>query len=308
MPAMKTNNNEPSTMLTLEAGHAVMRNSMTLSATGTGTFIPRPRETDETPRPAAEPDIRNILEMLLDGLGIAGEIPNPGFRATLSVPALLALAALIDAMRQAQLRSLLNRNPDPEWMADFLDVWACLHRGVVEDDFRWLTAIVRNRLPDEVDVTQTTLSTGLAELQDAGLAVRQDAAWALAEAHVPVLTELMATANFGSCFARHNGAQGEETVKLVFLRTPAALWALHFGNPSGSVNVFTLTVDRLGSLVAELAARLTALAAQDGKAGPPPVPEVPVAGTGMPAAKFCSDCGQAVTPGDRFCAACGHAL
>lgn len=308
MPAMKTDNHEPSTMLTLEAGHAVMRNSMTLSVTGTGAFIPRPRETDGAPRPAAEAGIREILEMLLDGLGIAGEIPNPGFRANLSVPALLALAALIDAMRQAQLRSLLNRNPDPEWMVDFLDVWACLHRGVVEDDFRWLTAIVRNRLPDEVEVTQATLSAGLAELQDAGLAVRQDAAWALAEANVPVLTELMAPAGFGSCFACHNGKQGAETVKLVFLRTPAALWALHFGNPSGAVSVFTLTVDGMGSLIAGLAARLTALASQDEKAGPLPVPEVSVAGTGKPAAKFCSDCGQAVTPGDRFCAACGHAL
>ncbi len=241
--------------------------------------------------------LEDILLTLLEGLQIEPTLGENPFACDLTQKGLLALSALIDATRQSQLRCLLNRNDNIELVVDFLDVWACLQRGLIEDSFRWLTAVIRSRLPDEMTVDQQTLSEGLEELRVAGLAWRDDTEWALAEDRVEFLSELMTPLHFGSVFAR--ASTDEKAVHLFLIRCPSSLWGINFSSERKQLSLFTLSADRMATIVTEIIANLIAIGKTRSatSALPPAHVQAP--------SRFCSGCGAAVVDGARFCAGCG---
>jgi len=81
----------------------------------------------------------------------------------------------------------------------------------------------------------------------------------------------------------------------VLVRTPAMLWGFDFSVIAGKVRVFTLSVDRLAKIVAELTGLLLGVAAAPALI-PPPLKS---------AARFCSQCGTPLRPDARFCTGCG---
>lgn len=277
---------------------------------------------------APELQLEDILVMLLEGLHLHAAVGQLPVQFALSAEGLLALSALIDALRQGQLRSLLNRNRNVSTAADFIDVWACLQRGVLVDDFRWLVPVVRSRFPGELTLKQSTLSQGLAELAAAGIAARQDDSWALADLHLAALSELMTPLNFGSVSAR--AAAGESEISLFLIKCPAALFAVNFA-ADDKASLFSLSVDRLGTIVAEIVARLTVTGrriaqvagldrggskrrpadAAAATAGPGKAPAVPAAMDAtevLGKSAVCPACGRLAKPGDRFCGGCGQPL
>lgn len=274
-------------------------------------------------RLAPELQFEDILVTILEGLNLDSGIRENPFACDCSPKGLLALSTLIDAVRQNQLRSLLNRNDNEGVMVDFIDIWACLQHGILEDDFRWLTTVIRSRLPDDLTIDQKLLSEGLAEMSRAGIAVRDDDSWTIADNHIAVLTELMTPLNFGSIFAR--GLSAGEAANLFLMRCPSSLWAVNFTGKDGRVSFFTISVDRLGSVIAEITARLMAASkggrqtdqAVHGAAAPvsqePSAHQTGGAGRLPPQAavktvRFCSQCGQPVKPEHKFCKGCGKAV
>lgn len=274
-------------------------------------------------RLAPELQFEDILVIILEGLNLDSGIRENPFALDCSTKGLLALSALIDAVRQNQLRSLLNRNDNVGVMVDFIDIWACLQHGILEDDFRWLTTVIRSRLPDALTIEQKMLSEGLAEMSSAGIAVRDDDSWTIAETYVAALSELMTPLNFGSIFAR--GLSAGEAANLFLMRCPSSLWAVNFTGKNGKTSLFTLSVDRLGSIIAEITARLMALSkksrqtdqAVHGTAKPvsqePPAHQTGTTGHAQQTqtakvVRFCSQCGQPLKPEHKFCKGCGKAV
>ena len=277
---------------------------------------------------APELQFEDILVTLLEGLRLHAAVSRFPVSFALSAEGLLALAALIDALRQQQLRSLLNRNQNAAGDADFIDVWACLQRGILEDDFRWLVPVVRSRLPGGLTMKQSTLSEGLAEIAAAGIARREGDSWTLAETHLDPLAELMTPLNFGSVFAR--AAAGGEEIRLFLIKCPKALFAVNFSG-GDKASLFTLSAEQLGTIVAEIVARLTVTgrqiarvaaldrggtgrrpaAAATATPGPEKAKAVPVdRDKTMVLEKnaVCPACGRLAKPGDRFCGGCGQVL
>lgn len=266
----------------------------------------------------------DILVAILDGLHLNSDIRENPISCDFSQKGLLAMAALIDAMRQNQLRSLLNRNNNESILVDFIDIWACLHRGLIDDDFRWLTTVVRSRMPEEITVQQATLSEGLAELETAGIASREDNAWTIADNYIEVLTQLMTPLHFGSIFAR--SLSDNDAIRLFLIKCPTSLWAVNFGVKVGNVSLFTLSVDRLGTLLADIMARLMVIAERntqihhDAPQAASTIPNNQLASEvakenisqqtppTVKAARFCSQCGLPVKPEQKFCQNCGNAL
>lgn len=300
--ACMTNAADPGAELVLDIGDASLLHVMRVvfGKSGAASACTPFDETQIRISPVME--LEDILVTLLEGLGIAPSMGENPFACDLSTKGLLALSALVDATRQSHLRCLLNRNDNIETVVDFIDVWACLQRGLVEDSFRWLTAVIRSRLPDEMTVNQHVLSEGLDELIAAGLAAREGNAWAIAEDRVEFLTELMTPLRFGSLFARANA--DNNAVRLLLIRCPSSLWAIHFPVGGGKAALFTLSADRLGTIVAEIMAHLIALGRQAGTSRPPASPPS-VTPPPSQSARYCASCGTAVTEGARFCAGCG---
>ena len=313
----------PGCELVVDVGNAALFNFMRLyfgSQQSVVSFTPLDVSTYKL---VPELQLEDILVTILEGLNLDSEIVENPLSFDLSQKGLLALAALIDAIRQNQLRSLLNRNDNEGVMVDFLEIWACIKHGLLEDDFRWLTAVIRSRLPDEINVEQVTLSEGLQEIESVGIAVRGDSTWSLNEHYIGVITELMTPLNFGSIFAQ--ALSGTETINLFLIRCPAALFAVNFG-PNGKASLFTFSVDRLGMIVAELMAKLIVIGSAASK--PADIDRVPAStyqttdvafntDAGYPGqitvknepVRFCGQCGQeTVTPDLKYCQNCGSQL
>lgn len=270
-----------------------------------------------------ELQLEDLLVIVLEGLNLDSEIVENPLSFDLSQKGLLALAALVDAVRQNQLRSLLNRNDNEGIMVDYLDVWACIMHGLLEDDFRWLTAVIRSRLPEEIKVEQITLSEGLAEIESAGIAISEDSKWSINEGYFKIITELMTPLNFGSISAQ--ALFETETIKLLLIRCPAALFAVNFG-PNGKASLFILSVDRLGMILAELMSKLIVIGSAASKSAD--IDRVPAStyqtadvvfntDAGNPGqitvknepVRFCGQCGQeTVTTDLKYCQNCGSQL
>ena len=298
---------KPGCEMVIDVGNATILNFMRVYFGPSGSLAGCTPVDASAFRLAPELRLEDILITILEGLNLNESIKEKPVSFELSQKGLLALAALIDATRQNQLRSLLNRNDNVGIQVDFMDIWACLQRGAVEDDFRWLTGVIRSRLPDEMTLSQNTLSEGLAEITAAGLAVRDADSWGMADERIEALTELMTPLNFGSIFAR--SVSDSETVRLLLIRCPTSLWAVNFRVKSGKISVFTLSTDRLGTIVAEIVARLMVIGQRAPKPNPSVPPPVPSASTAQKTVKkFCPECGKPLKPDARFCAECGRGI
>ncbi len=121
----------------------------------------------------------------------------------------------------------------------------------------------------------------------------------------------MTPLNFGSIFAR--AASGGTAVRLFLIKCPASLWAVNFGAQDKKASVFTLSVDRLGSMMAEIVARLVVTGAKISRTQSRQQPVTDSAGKNdsvqaadaARAKRFCSQCGQPLKPEHKFCKACG---
>lgn len=312
----------PGCELVVDVGNSTLFNFMKLYFGSNQSVVSFTPQDASSYKLVPELQLEDLLVIVLEGLNLDSEILENPLSFDLSQKGLLALAALVDAIRQNQLRALLNRNDNEGIMVDFLDVWACIMHGLLEDDFRWLTAVIRSRLPEEINVEQITLSEGLAEIESAGIAIRKDSTWSINEDYFKVITELMTPLNFGSISAQ--ALLGSETIKLLLIRCPAALFAVNFG-PNGKASFFTLSIDRLGLILTELMGKLILIGSE--AIQPTGVDQVSASaylnenvainnGAGYPGQKtlndepvrFCGQCGQPVNAELKYCQSCGHLL
>lgn len=303
---------DPGCEMVMDIGNATLLNFMRIYFGADGPPAGCTPVGQSTFRLAFGLKLEDLLVTVLEGLNLDSTIRENPVSLDVSPKGLLALAALIDAIRQNQLRSLLNRNDNEGIDVDFIDIWASLQHGILEDDFRWLTAVIRSRLPDDLTIDQSALSEGLAQIAAAGMAVRkEDESWTLSDRHIAALTELMTPLNFGSIFAR--AASGGTAVRLFLIKCPASLWAVNFGAQDKKASVFTLSVDRLGSMMAEIVARLVVTGAKISRTQSRQQPVTDSAGKNdsvqaadaARAKRFCSQCGQPLKPEHKFCKACG---
>ncbi len=127
-------------------------------------------------------DTGHILALVTTGLGLEHEIGDLRMSAHVSGAALLALAGLVDALRQRQLESLLARMREPEGGVTSDEVYLRALDGIVTADSRW-TATLMHALVDGLPELKTeTVDAGLNDLRTAGLAVKSaGGTWRMAE-------------------------------------------------------------------------------------------------------------------------------
>lgn len=265
-------------------------------------------ERGEAERLLAWPlEVDDVLALFAVSLGLDGRTPDPGLRLELTADGFLALAAVLDALREAELNAMLAHNGPPAPTASLAAIRLALDAGMISDDARWLVPVFRRMLPTAPDSSPAALERGLADL--AGAAIVQNGgdarSWTLVPAFEPAWLRLKAPLAWGTLAAI--GLSGGKTAgewaarwnQLGALRTLGGLWG--FESSGGRVRFVTVEEPKL---LESFRLLIEAARAQEAKPAASEAPSAPAPAT----AKFCASCGTPLRLGWKFCGACGAPL
>jgi hypothetical protein len=168
----------------------------------------------------------------------------------LSGASLGALLGLIDGWRERTLLSLVDRQPRPggAWSAE--ELYAAFRRSLASADRRWLTPLVRELYPGDLDLAPAAFAAGLAEIAPLfaeavpggfQLSVRGEELCASLSAPLGALRlsvrrlrnggvveeHLLGLRGQGSFCVLEIGAEGDGTVALRNASAPVIEWFLH---------------------------------------------------------------------------------
>lgn len=265
-------------------------------------------ERGEAERLLAWPlEVGDVLALFAVSLGLDGRTPDPGLRLELTADGFLALAAVLDALREAELNAMLAHNGPPVPMVSLAAIRVARDAGMISDDARWLVPVFRRMLPKTPDASPAALERGLADLVGAAVVEKGvDAqSWSLVPAFEPAWLRLKAPLAWGTLAAI--GLGGGEMVggkaarwnQLGALRTLGGLWG--FESAESRVRFVTVEEPKLLEGFRLLIEAARAPAAKSTAPGVQPMPAT--AG-----ARFCASCGTPLQPGWKFCGSCGAPL
>lgn len=229
-----------------------------------------------------------------------------GITADMSLESFCALLGLVDCWRERALLSLINRKPKTHEPYLLEAVYAAYRRSIGSADLRWLTAIVRDLYPANIDLTPEafykgagSIGSGLAELSGNALSVSLHGEEFCASMSAPVSALRITT----SCM--ENGAVIENT--LIGLRGMALFFTVmtpededgHVQIKESSLPVLELEIH--GMLMHALRRN------RDSHNPQPPADNItpPINPPQKSPLKFCYKCGKPMEPSMRFCPACG---
>ncbi|MDP1587117.1 MAG: hypothetical protein Q8M07_05210, partial [Prosthecobacter sp.] len=86
-------------------------------------------------------------QVLWDGLALDSVPSTTDVVIPMSMKALLACCGLVDAIKEARLEALASRTPYPAATASTSDVSLAVKTGVMTQDARWFTGMMRRLLP-----------------------------------------------------------------------------------------------------------------------------------------------------------------
>lgn len=236
--------------------------------------------------------------LIADTLGLGQALAVPDHRSDLDLPALWALAAMVDAHRQLELESLLARTLARRIALDEDTICLRALDGAALADPRWLSSML-TLLLGPGDVAEARLREGLAALARAGLATRDASGlWSPQPAFAEAFAHLEVPLAAVSLSIDRAGEGRADQAAMVLLRTIAALWMIEPRRSAGAV----------------AGVSLRAIAPQDARrCVHDAIAPALAAATAAPPARakspgFCPQCGHPAAAGDRFCGQCGRKL
>jgi hypothetical protein len=255
---------------------------------------------------AAEALLRLMLDIPLSRLD---------FNAELAAADFCALLGLVDRWRERTLLSLIDRKPGASRPFTVEEIYAAFRRSINSSDLRWLTPLVKELYPGNLDVPLRAFNEGIqglapkfAEAGPGGIALTL-----LGEELCSSLSAPLAASKLSVC-GINDGVVSETT--MIGLRGMGAFCSLEVsGEDGGSVILQNSSAPMIelylhtrlaGALqISRESAAKEAEAKKLSQVTPPP-PESRWQTVLMPAMKFCPKCGKPLKPGDKSCYECGH--
>ncbi|MDO9299298.1 zinc ribbon domain-containing protein [Bradyrhizobium sp.] len=262
--------------------------------------------------PLAEDDIAAIMTAQL---ALDSATNDPDVQLELTPEGFLMLGAVLDALREEELESLLARDRTPAPLLKAAAVRVAMGAGLTSEDYRWLVPIFRRLLPNVPEMNQGAIDKGLADLVSASIIeAGPDREYGLVAAFEPVRRLLLAPLAWSTLTTISEANLQATWNQLGGMRTFVGLWGVEarangvrLGTLGEAVllQAFrSLVTDALAAIPAgkqgeQASRRATASANMAGS----------TAGSEVNAARrFCQQCGRPVGTADRFCGECGAGL
>jgi hypothetical protein len=174
--------------------------------------------------PLAEDDIAAVITA---HLALDGATNDPEVQLELTPEGFLMLGAVLDALREAELESLLARDRAPAPVLKAAAVRLALRAGLASEDYRWIVPIFRRLLPDVPDMNQDAVDKGLADLVSASIIeVGPERDYGLVAAFEPVRRLLLAPLAWGTLTTISAAGSPTTWSQLGGMRTFAGLWGI----------------------------------------------------------------------------------
>lgn len=255
---------------------------------------------------ADEAALRLMLDIPPSRLDLDAELSDASF---------CALLGLIDGWRERTLLSLIDRKPNASLPFTIEEIYAAFRRSISSSDMRWLTPLVRNLYPGNLDVSQVVFKQGIqgiapkfAKVGQAGIKLTLLGEELCASLSTPLAAVKLSVSCLRDGVVLEEGIIGlrgmgmyctvevtpEDSGKVVFQNSSSPMIELYIhsklvkaGQMGGKTETKKPTVDE---------------SAKD-------ITSIPPASAGIadqkPAKRFCAECGKPLKPGAKFCDGCG---
>ncbi|MRR15541.1 MAG: hypothetical protein EG826_03675 [Deltaproteobacteria bacterium] len=256
-------------------------------------------------RPVQETDIATeaALRLMLDI-----EPSRLDFNAELSEAAFCALLGLIDCWRERTLLSLIDRRPNINGSFTTEEVYAAFRRSIGSSDLRWLTPLVQELYPGNLDVSPSLFNQGILGLAEkfAGAANGVVKLNLLGEELCSSLSAPLAAVKLSVHWIKEGTIREEN---MLGVRGMGIFCVMEIDEQDPA----KVTLQNSSAPMIELYvhSRLTKALRVSKDAEAKKTAAETVSPRTVPSGKtirFCSQCGQPVKPEHRFCKGCGKAI
>ncbi|MFA5323513.1 MAG: zinc ribbon domain-containing protein [Smithella sp.] len=265
-------------------------------------------------RQVQEKDIAHeaVLRLMLD-------IPPSrlDFNAELSESSFCALLGLIDCWRERTLFSLIDRKPGARLPFTAEEMYTAFRRSIGSSDLRWLTPLVKDLYPGNLDVSLSVFNKGLqsiapkfAEAGQGGIKLTL-----LGEELCSSLSAPLGAIKLSICFIK-DGAILEENI--IGLRGMGMYCTIEVAsedngtitlqNSSGSMIELYIHSKLVEAVKMSRKPEAKKTVTESTLANVPTSPAPEGSNDQKPARKFCPECGKPLKPGAKFCAECGKKI
>ncbi|PKN53517.1 MAG: hypothetical protein CVU55_02525 [Deltaproteobacteria bacterium HGW-Deltaproteobacteria-13] len=265
-------------------------------------------------RQVQEKDIADeaVLRLMLD-------IPPArlDFDTEMTEASFCAWLGLIDCWRERTLLSLIDRKPGGKFSFTVEEMYAAFRRSISSSDLRWLTPLVKELYPGNLDVSPSLFKEGVqstipkfAQMGKSGIKLTL-----LGEELCSSLSAPLAAVKLSVCTIKDNAIWEENIIGLRGMGIYCTL------ENTGEDNGKIILKNSSGPMIelylhSKLAEALTLRRQSEAKksvkesahAAQPISTEPAMINDQKPAMKFCPECGKALKTGAKFCAECGKKI
>ncbi len=265
-------------------------------------------------RQVQEKDIAHeaVLRLMLD-------IPPSrlDFNAELTESSFCALLGLIDCWRERTLLSLIDRKPGLSLPFTADEIYAAFRRSIGSSDLRWLTPLVKDLYPGNLDVSPSVFNKGIqgiapkfAEAGQGGIKLTLLGEELCSSLSAPLGAIKLSVSRI------KDGAILEENI--IGLRGMGMYCTIEVAGEDNGKVTFQNSSDAMIELYIHSKFVEAVQMSSKPEAKKPvtesmqtvlPISPAPVGSIDQkPAKKFCPECGKTLKPGAKFCAECGKKI
>jgi hypothetical protein len=256
---------------------------------------------------AAEAALRLMLDIPPSRLDFNTELTEASF---------CALLGLIDCWRERTLFSLIDRKPGARLPYTAEEMYTAFRRSISSSDLRWLTPLVKDLYPGNLDVSPAVFNKGIpgiaskfAEAVKGGIKLTLPGEELCSSLSAPLGAIKLSVSRI------EDGAILEENI--IGLRGMGSYCTIEISEDNGKV-----TLQNSSGVMIELyihsklieAVRMSSKTEAKKSATESTQTAVPISPASAdnndqkPAKKFCPECGKPLKPGAKFCAECGKKI
>jgi hypothetical protein len=258
----------------------------------------------------------HLTALVVNGLGLDQDVGALEFSTSLGGAELLALAGLVDALRQRELENMLARLPRHAGGVTIEEIYMRALDGLATGDIRWTSGLFVQLVQGLPDLSEEILESGLEGLQKLGWVTDSSGGnWDAATSFAVGCSHLqLPLAGVLVKLARLEGSEVAET-DFVLLRMFGSIWLCQAKDKAyefASVAADKAT-SNLISIIDGFAAQVSVpesnqVTTEQVKETATESPSSNSAEDASTVAKFCIQCGSQVDAKAKFCTACGAAI